>query len=54
VQAGDAIGTVGSSGYAYESALYFAIQVNAKPVNPVTFLQQYALDVIHGTDALSS
>jgi murein DD-endopeptidase MepM/ murein hydrolase activator NlpD len=54
VQAGDALGTVGSTGYAYESALYFAIQVNSKPVNPVTYLQQYALDVIHGTDALSS
>ncbi|MEN3308772.1 MAG: hypothetical protein V7603_4974 [Micromonosporaceae bacterium] len=54
VRAGDALGTVGSSGYAFDSALYFAIQVNSKPVNPVTYLQQYALDVTHGTDALSS
>jgi murein DD-endopeptidase MepM/ murein hydrolase activator NlpD len=54
VNAGDALGTVGSTGYAFENALYFAIQVNSKPVNPVTYLQQYALDVLNGKDALSS
>jgi murein DD-endopeptidase MepM/ murein hydrolase activator NlpD len=54
VRAGDALGTVGSSGYAFGNTLYFGIQVNAKSVNPVSYLQQYGLDVTHGTDALSS
>jgi murein DD-endopeptidase MepM/ murein hydrolase activator NlpD len=53
VKAGDALGYVGSSGYAFDNALYFQIRVNAKPVNPVSYLQQYGLDVTHGTDALS-
>ncbi len=54
VRAGDALGIVGSSGYAFDNALYFEIRVNAKPVNPMSYLHQYGLDVANGTDALSS
>jgi murein DD-endopeptidase MepM/ murein hydrolase activator NlpD len=54
VQAGDALGFVGATGYAFDNALYFEIRVNDRPVNPVTYLQQYGLDVTHGTDTLSS
>jgi murein DD-endopeptidase MepM/ murein hydrolase activator NlpD len=53
VRAGDALGTVGCTGYAFTNALYFEIRVNAKPVNPVTYLQQYGLDVQRQMDALS-
>jgi len=54
VRAGDAIGVVGSSGYTFDNALYFEIRVNDKPVNPETYLKQFTLDIVHGTDALSS
>ncbi|HKT00963.1 MAG TPA: M23 family metallopeptidase [Rugosimonospora sp.] len=54
VRAGDALGTVGASGYTFDNALYFEIRVNGNAVNPTTYLQQYGLDVSHGTDALSS
>ena len=53
VTAGDALGLVGDSGYAFGPQLHFEIRVADKPVNPATYLQQYGLDLVHGTDALS-
>ena len=54
VQAGDTLGLVGASGYAFDNGLYFEIRVNNKAVNPVTYLNPYGIDVAHGVDPLSS
>lgn len=53
VRAGDPLGMVGCTGYAFDNALYFEIRVNAKAVNPVGYLKQFGLDVTAGTDGLS-
>jgi murein DD-endopeptidase MepM/ murein hydrolase activator NlpD len=53
VNAGDPLGMVGCTGYAFDNALYFEIRVNSQAVNPANYLKQFGLDLVHGTDAIT-
>ncbi len=54
VEAGDLIGLVGSSGYAYGSSLYYEVQRDGKPLDTVAFMLTKGVDLTKATSALDS
>ena len=52
VQAGDVIGLVGTSGYAYGSQLFFEVRRDSAPVDPVAFLLARGVDLTKATPAV--
>jgi len=54
VEAGDLIGLVGSSGYAYSSSLYYEVQRDGKPLDTVAFMLTKGVDLTKATSALDS
>jgi murein DD-endopeptidase MepM/ murein hydrolase activator NlpD len=52
VQAGDVIGLVGSSGYAYGSELYYEVQRDGKSVDAMAFMLSKGVDLAKGTQAI--
>ena len=54
VEAGDLVGLVGSSGYAYGSTLYYEVQRDGKPIDAVTFMLTKGVDLTKATEAVDS
>ena len=52
VQAGDVIGLVGTSGYAYGSQLFFEVRRDSAPIDPVAFLLARGVDLNKATQAV--
>jgi murein DD-endopeptidase MepM/ murein hydrolase activator NlpD len=52
VQAGDVIGLVGTSGYAYGSQLFFEVRRDNTPIDPVAFLLARGVDLNKATQAI--
>lgn len=51
VLAGEVLGLVGDSGYAFGDGLYFEVRVHNKAVDPEAFLLQKGVDISSGTQA---
>jgi murein DD-endopeptidase MepM/ murein hydrolase activator NlpD len=54
VEAGDLIGLVGNSGYAYGTSLYYEVQRDGKPIDTVAFMLTKGVDLTKATQALDS
>jgi murein DD-endopeptidase MepM/ murein hydrolase activator NlpD len=54
VLAGEALGLVGDTGYAFGDALYFEVQVKGKPVEPKAFLLQRGVDIANSTQPVDN
>lgn len=52
VEAGDPLGLVGSSGYAFTTHLHFEVQQHGTPINPMPFLLAHGVDLANGTSAV--
>jgi murein DD-endopeptidase MepM/ murein hydrolase activator NlpD len=53
VEAGDAIGLVGSTGYSFSSHLHFEVQQHGAAINPEPFLLAHGVDVANNTSAVA-
>jgi murein DD-endopeptidase MepM/ murein hydrolase activator NlpD len=54
VLAGEVLGLVGDSGYAFGDGLYFEVQVKNKPVEPRAFLLQRGVDIDNSTQPVDN
>jgi murein DD-endopeptidase MepM/ murein hydrolase activator NlpD len=52
VEAGDMIGLVGSTGYAFGSQLFYQVQRTGAPVDPVAFMLTHGVDLAKATQAI--
>jgi murein DD-endopeptidase MepM/ murein hydrolase activator NlpD len=52
VEAGEPLGLVGCSGYAFTTHLHFEVQQHGTPVNPLPFLLAHGVDLANGTSAV--
>jgi murein DD-endopeptidase MepM/ murein hydrolase activator NlpD len=54
VEAGDVIGLVGSTGYAFGSQLFYEVEHNGSPIDPVAFMLSRGVDLTKATQAIDS
>jgi murein DD-endopeptidase MepM/ murein hydrolase activator NlpD len=54
VEAGDVIGLVGSTGYAFGSQLFYEVERNGAPIDPVAFMLSRGVDLTKATQAIDS
>ena len=54
VEAGDVIGLVGASGYAFGSQLFYEVEHNGSPIDPVAFMLSRGVDLAKATQAIDS
>ncbi len=54
VLAGEALGLVGDSGYAFGDGLYFEVRVKNKAVEPRAFLLQRGVDIDNSTQPVDN
>ena len=54
VEAGDVIGLVGSTGYAFGSQLFYEVERNGTPIDPVAFMLSRGVDLTKATQAIDS
>jgi len=53
VNSGDLLALVGNTGYAFQPAVHLEIHVNGTAVNPVSYLSDHDVDLVHHKDSLS-
>jgi len=54
VEAGEVIGLVGSTGYAFGSQLFYEVEHNGSPIDPVAFMLSRGVDLTKATQAIDS
>jgi murein DD-endopeptidase MepM/ murein hydrolase activator NlpD len=54
VEAGDVIGLVGSTGYAFGSQLFYEVERNGSAIDPVAFMLSRGVDLTKATQAIDS
>jgi murein DD-endopeptidase MepM/ murein hydrolase activator NlpD len=54
VNSGDLLALTGNTGYSADSSVRFEIRVNGKAVNPISFLTDNSVDLVHHKDSLVS
>ena len=54
VEAGDVIGLVGSTGYAFGSQLFYEVEHNGTAIDPVAFMLSRGVDLTKATQAIDS
>jgi hypothetical protein len=54
VQAGDALGLTGITGYAFSPHLHFEIRQNGTSIDPIPYLQAHGVDIPNHTQAIDN